>query len=872
MEEESQMRNWHQTAIPRLLEILSATDRGLSVHEASKRLLTTGPNEISEGKTKSAWPIFLSQFKDLMIIVLICAAVISAAMGDISDMMIILAIIFLNAVIGFTQEYKAEKAISALKQLAVPYALVMRNQQLTHISSTALVPGDLVILEAGNIIPADIRLSETHRLAINESSLTGESVPVEKHSKVLDAGTDTPDAFSNMAFKGTYITQGRARGYVVETGMNTELGKIARLIQQPGVKTPLQKKTGELSKKLSYIILLICAVVFFSGLLRGEHPSVIFLTALSLAVAAIPETLPAVITIALSTGAKKMSKKNALIRKLPAVETLGSVTYICTDKTGTLTLNKMKVEQIAGNHFEPGKNISAETEESREFKLFIECMALNNDAYGNSDKEMIGDPTEVGLMEYARSRGYERAVLEKKFPRIAEIPFDSERKCMTTIHKRGHKYIAFTKGSPEMIMNLSDDSTIDAELEEKLNKMLNEGYRVLAFASREFDQLPPVITPDTIEYQMQFAGIAGLIDPPRKEVKNAVEECHTAGIKVAMITGDHIKTATIIAKRLSLLENETDQVLSGSQLKAMKEDALRKVINQIKVYARISPEQKLKIIKALQENGEYVAMTGDGVNDAPALRHADIGIAMGIAGTDTAKEAAHLILLNDNFTSIVAAIKEGRRIFDNILKFIRYILTGNAVEVLTIFLAPFFSLPVPLLPVHILWINLVTDSLPGIALLAEPADKNIMNRPPRSPQQGIITSGLVFQIIWVCSIFTFLSLTLQSYGIKHTLHWQTMVFTVLAVGQLFLAFAVRGEKNGFFRLNIFANPTLLAVVAVSFCIQLMVIYIPFFNGLLKTEPLTPLELSVCLAISLSIILIAESEKLFSKYIISKKGL
>jgi len=370
---------------------------------------------------------------------------------------------------------------------------------------------------------------------------------------------------------------------------------------------------------------------------------------------------------------------------------------------------------------------------------------------------------------------------------------------------------------------------------------------------------------------MQFGGIAGLIDPPRKEVKNAIEECHTAGIKVAMITGDHIKTETIIAKRLSLLENETDQILSGSQLKGMKEDVLRQSINQIKVYARISPEQKLKIIKALQENGEYVAMTGDGVNDAPALRHADIGIAMGIAGTDTAKEAAHLILLNDNFTSIVAAIKEGRRIFDNILKFIRYILTGNAIEVLTIFLAPFFGLPVPLLPVHILWINLVTDSLPGIALLAEPADKNIMNWPPRSQRQGIITSGLVFQIIWVCSIFTFLSLTLQSYGINHKFHWQTMVFTVLAVGQLFLAFAVRGEKNEFFRLNIFANRTLLAVVAVSFCIQLMVIYIPFFNGLLKTEPLTLLELSICLAISLSIILIAELEKMFSKYIISKKG-
>ena len=861
--QESQTQAWHQTDIPGILQLLDGTDKGLSGREATRRLLSFGPNEIIEGKNKAAWVIFLSQFKDLMIMVLIGAAIISAVVGDISDTVIILAIVFLNAVIGFSQEYRAEKTISALKKLAIPQTLVMRNQKLIHISSLELVPGDLVMLEAGNIVPADIRLSEVHRLTINESSLTGESVSVEKHSKVLDEGIESLDGYSNIAFKGTYITQGRGRGFVVETGMHTQLGMIARFLQEPGVKTPLQKRVGELSRKLSFIILIICCVVFFSGYFRGEQTMVIFLTALSLAVAAIPETLPAVITIALSAGAKKMAKKNALIRKLPAVETLGSVTYICTDKTGTLTLNKMSVEEIAGKYFMSGKKNSPEMESVHEFKMLMECMTLNNDAYGGADK-ITGEPTEVGLLEYAGSKGYEKAELENKFPRIAEIPFDPERKCMTTIHKRGHRFIAFTKGAPEIIIPMSETSSWDAGLEEKLNNMLNEGYRILAFASREFDQLPSVIEPATIENHMHMAGIVGLIDPPRKEVKAAIEECHTAGIRVAMITGDHAKTAIVIAKRLKLLETEGDHVLTGSQIKKMNDEELKQVIGPITVFARISPEQKLRIIRALQENGEYVAMTGDGVNDAPALNHADIGIAMGVTGTDTAKEAAHLILLNDNFTSIVAAVKEGRRIFDNILRFIRYILTGNSIEVLTIFIAPFLSLPLPLLPVHILWINLVSDSLPGIALLAEPGDNNIMNRPPRSPQLGFISRPLLYQITWVCIIYTAFVFTMQRYGVIHGLHWRTMVFTVLSVGQLMLALTVRADKNPFFRLHLFANPLMLAVVALTLGIQLLIIYMPFFNMLLKTEPLTASELFISMGVSLLIIPLMELEKLFRK--------
>ena len=862
MQANPQKQNWHGMDIPELLERIGGNAVGLSNDEAAKRLLSFGPNEIIEGKKKPAWVIFLIQFKDLMILVLFGAALISAIVGDISDTIIILAIIVLNAIIGFFQEYRAEKAINALRKLAVPDILVIRNQQPGRVSSLSLVPGDLVILEAGNIIPADIRLSETHRLTINESSLTGESVSVEKQTKALDPAVDTTGDYSNMVFKGTFITQGRGRGFVVETGMRTELGKIAHLIQQPGIKTPLQKKMAGLSRNLSYFILIICAIVFMAGYLRGENPTIIFLTALSLAVAAIPETLPAVITIALSVGAKKMSKNNALIRKLPAVETLGSVTYICTDKTGTLTLNKMTVEEIAVNHFDGNKMISSE--ESREYKLLMECMALNNDAYGKADQQFIGEPTEVGLLEYAYAKGYDKTKLEKKFPRIAEIPFDSDRKCMTTIHRRGNKFIAFTKGAPETILGLSDQSSNGGAIDGHLADMLNGGYRILAFASREFDQMPAVISPETIENNMQLAGAAGLIDPPRNEVKNAIEECHGAGIKVAMITGDHIKTATIIAKRLSLILTEDDHVLTGSKMKGMSDGELKMLATSVRVYARISPEQKLNIIKALQANGEYVAMTGDGVNDAPALKHADIGIAMGITGTDTAKEASALILLDDNFTSIVGAVKEGRRIFDNILKFIRYVLTGNTIEVLAIFLAPFFSLPIPLLPIHILWINLVTDSLPGLALVAEPANAQIMNRPPRPPSQAIITHALVFQIFWVSGLFTALALGTQAWGVSHHLHWQTMVFTVISIGQLFLAIAIRTDHRGFFKLHLFANPVLLAVVAGTFLIQLAMIYIPFFNKLLKTDPLTIYELAVSLGISLLIIPIVELGKIFRR--------
>ena len=628
-----------------------------------------------------------------MIIVLVCAAIISGLLGDITDTIVIIAIVILNAIVGFVQEYRAEKAMEALKKMTVSNALVIRNNSVTTISSTALVPGDIILLEAGNIVPADVRLSEAVQLRMNESSLTGESLAVEKQTNTLTSQELPLGDYSNMAFKGTYITNGRGKGIVVATGMETELGKIARLLQEPGIQTPLQKKLAVFGRNLAYIILFICAIVFAVGYLRGEDVVLMLLTALSLAVAAIPEALPAVITIALAIGAKKMVRKNALIRKLPAVETLGSVTYICTDKTGTLTLNKMTVEEIAGKNFSiHNKNETAEIHSDNDYKWLMQAMALNNDVYRDENNNAIGDPTETALYEFAFSKGFSKSEIEKQYPRVAEIPFDSERKCMTTIHQYGDKYIAFVKGAMEMLMQKAKDGSASKTWEEALNKMLADGFRVLGFAIREFDTLPSAINPATIENQLQLVGIAGIIDPPREEARQAVHECKTAGIKPVMITGDHPVTAAIIAKRLGIIETKEDRLITGAEMKAMSEQELQEIVDHIKVYARVSPEQKLNIVKALQKKGEYVAMTGDGVNDAPALKHADIGVAMGITGTDVSKEAAHMILLDDNFATIVKAVKEGRRIFDNIRKFIRYVLTGNFAEICTIFLSPLFCL------------------------------------------------------------------------------------------------------------------------------------------------------------------------------------
>jgi len=862
---------WHLSNIDTILERTQSSLTGLTEEEAAIRLKKYGTNEIITAKNKPAWLLFLLQFKDFMILVLVAAAVISGIMGDVTDTLVIIAIVILNAIVGFIQEYRAEKAMETLKKMTVNHVKASRNNMVTTLSSILLVPGDIILLEAGNVVPADVRLAEAIQLKINEASLTGESLAVEKQTHTLTAQNLSQGDLNNMAFKGTFVTHGRGKGIVIATAMETELGKIARMLQHPAIQTPLQKRLAVFGKNLAYIVLLICAIVFAVGYLRGEDPLLMLLTALSLAVAAIPEALPAVITIALAIGAKKLVKKNALIRKLPAVETLGSVTYICTDKTGTLTLNKMTVEEIAGNDFTVNNKKDVSDSNTPGYKNFMRAVALNNDVYHDEKNAIIGESTETALYEFASSKGYEKAVLEKQFPRVAEIPFDAERKCMSTIHQYQNKYIVFVKGATETLAQKTDDPVRSIAWEAPAQQMLSDGLRVLGFAVREMDTLPGEITPENIETGLHLLGIAGIIDPPREEARQAVQDCKKAGIKPVMITGDHPVTAATIAKRLGIIETMDDRIVTGAEMNNMSGEELQQMADDIKVYARVSPEQKLNIVKALQQRGEYVAMTGDGVNDAPALKHADIGVAMGISGTDVSKEAAHMILLDDNFITIVKAIKEGRRIFDNIRKFIRYILTGNSAEIWTIFLAPFFGLPIPLLPIHILWINLVTDGLPGLALAMEPAEKTIMQRPPRNPGQNIFAGGLGIHVIWVGLTLAALTIGTQAYAIYiNDSHWQTMVFTVLCLGQLTHVMAIRSESASLFQQGIFSNPLLIITVAATFVMQLAVIYLPFFNTVFNTQPLSINELLSCMGVTFIIFFAVETEKYFRRRQSGKK--
>jgi Ca2+-transporting ATPase len=864
------MIEWHLSEIEKVLHSVRSSENGLSSSEAEKRLKKYGLNEIQKAKKISRWLIFLSQFKDFMILVLIVASIISGFLGDITDTIVIVAIIIINALVGFIQEYRAEKAMEALQKMALTNALVIRNRFPTTVSSTEIVPGDIILLEAGNIVPADIRLMEGFQLKINESSLTGESTAVEKVTRILTKKNLTLGDQTNMAFNGTYITNGHGKGVVVTTGMLTEVGKIARLLQTQSVQTPLQKRLAVFGKNLAYIILFICAMVFIVGYLRGENVVLLLLTSLSLAVAAIPEALPAVITIALANGAKKMVKKHVLIRKLTAVETLGSVSFICTDKTGTLTLNKMTVEEIAVRGLSVNENNSKQENVPEDYKMLLQAMALNNNVYQNENNILIGDPTEMALYDYALSKGFDKASVENEFPRVTEIPFDPDRKYMTTIHKHGGKYVVFVKGAMEVLMHKAEDGNDIIFWKNSLHTMLVKGLRVLGFAMKELDILPPATEPVAIENNLRLIGIAGLIDPPRPEAKRAVQECKTAGIQPVMISGDHPTTAATIAKRLGIIESREDRIVTGAEMNEMNEKQLQDIVDRIKVYARVSPEQKLLIVKALQSRGEYVAMTGDGVNDAPALKHADIGVAMGITGTDVSKEAANMILLDDNFATIVKAVKEGRRIFDNIRKFIRYILTGNTAEILTIFLAPFFGLPIPLLPIHILWINLVTDGLPGLALATEPAEKNIMRRQPQHPGQGIFANGLGVHIVWVGSLLAALTIGTQAYSIYiKDAHWQTMVFTVLCFGQLLYSMAVRSESESVFKQGILSNMRLLLTVIFSFLLQFGIIYFPFFNKIFRTSPLELSELIFCIVMAFIVFFAVEIEKLVKRKIKKK---
>jgi Ca2+-transporting ATPase len=651
--------------------------------------------------------------------------------------------------------------------------------------------------------------------------------------------------------------------------MKTELGKIASMLQdEEEVKTPLQKRLATFGRKLALAVLAICVIVLGMGLLRGEPVLLMLLTAISLAVAAIPEALPAVITISLALGAKKMVSKNALVRKLPAVETLGSVTYICSDKTGTLTVNRMTVEDF----FVDQRHVSSYDPNLAQYDFFMKGLALSNDVQRSAEGALLGDPTEIALHDVAANGGFSKFELECQYPRCAEIPFDSERKCMTTLHTLpSGEVVSFTKGATDVMLGKADTMWTSSGLgpvnREQLLKanddMAERGLRVLCIAMRKWDAIPDAVTCEVVEKNLTVLGLVGMMDPPREEVKEAVKVCKTAGIRPVMITGDHPVTARAIAQRVGILgPGDRDSVITGMQLDQLSPTEFEEKVGNIRVYARVAPEQKLKIVKALQDKSQFVAMTGDGVNDAPALKRADIGVAMGITGTDVSKEAAHMILLDDNFATIVRAVQEGRKIYDNIRKFVRYLLTTNSGEIWTLFLAPIVGLPVPLLPIHILWINLVTDGLPALALSVEPAEGDVMKRPPRHPKESIFAHGLGFHAIWVGILMGVIVLSIQAWSLSSAgAHWQTMVFTVLCLTQLGHVLAIRSERQSLFTMGLFSNKPLLGAVALTFLLQMAIIYTPAMNRIFKTEPLTAGELVIAIAASSIIFFAVEVEKL-----------
>lgn len=851
--------NWHKLSIPEIFELLSTNQQGLTAIAAEEKLLQIGPNELQEGKKKSIALMLLAQFKDVMILILLAAAIIAGIVGDLTDTIVILIIVLLNALLGFFQEYRAEKAMKALKQMAVTQARVLRDGSINWLSATALVPGDVVLLEAGNAVPADLRIIESKNLKIEEAALTGESHAIDKITDALEADDLPIGDKKNMAFKGTFVTYGRGIGVVTTTGMQTELGRIAKMLQEDETLTPLQQRMVSFGKKLSVMVLFLCIVFFVAGWLRGEDITKMVLTSISLAVAAIPEALPAVITISLALAARRMIKFNSLIRKLPAVETLGSVTYICTDKTGTLTKNKMQVEALFVNGNLHERKAFSSIKQQKEVVLLLNAFALNNDAVEDKNKQIKGDSTEVALMEVAR----EQNIQPDTWPRLKEIAFDADRKMMTTFHAHENKFISFTKGAPDILLKRCVDVDVHM-LQQQVDNMASKGHRMLGFAYRYWDTLPENPDSETHEIGLQFLGLASLIDPPRDEVIDAVAQCKTAGIVPVMITGDHPLTAKTIAQRIGILSSEKDIVINGQELAALDSDSFLAKVEKIKVYARVSPEQKLLIVKTLQQKGHYVAMTGDGVNDAPSLKKANIGIAMGITGTDVSKEAAHMILLDDNFSTIVKAVKEGRRIYDNILKFIKYMMSTNSGELWTLLLGPIIGLPVALLPIHILWINLVSDGLPAIALSYEKAEKDIMSRPPRPPQQSVFANGRGLHMIWIGMLMAGIALSLQGWAINHGLHWQTIVFNVLCLSQLGHVLAIRSENQSFFSIGAFSNKPLIGAVLLALLLQFSITYIPFFQPIFKTESLTFKEFILVVAASSLVFFAVEIEKFVSR--------
>lgn len=848
-------RPWHRFSVDQVVDLLESSEKGLSSAEARTRLDHFGPNAVEERPRAVAFRVLLRQFTDFMILVLVAAAVVSALLGEVVDAGAILVIVALNGVLGFTQEMRAERALEALAEMAAPRADVVRDGERTTILTSEVVPGDVVHLEAGTIVPADLRLLDAHGLRTDESALTGESEPVDKNTGPVESEDAALGDRRNMVFAGTLVTYGRANGITVATGGSTEFGRIADLLASTiETETPLSRRLREFGVRLAIAILLICGVLFAVGLLRGEPALLMFMTAVSLAVAAIPEALPAVVTINLALGARKMATQNAVIRKLSAVEALGSVTYVCSDKTGTLTRNQMRAERFWID------GVASIEGAGPAFEEMLRDFVLCNDARENSAGTLIGDPTETALIEAAQAAGIRADALDETFPRAGEAPFDSERMRMSTLHPHSEGgFLLVTKGAAEAVVARAsklrtsrgdlplDPSTITTAAEE----MARDGLRVLAVAERHLPHAPAEAEIEAAEVDLVLLGLVGLLDPPRDEARAAVRQCREAGITPIMITGDHPATATAIARRLEILSDDETAVLCRDA------DAHPGV----HAYARVAPEQKLNIVRALQENGEIVAMTGDGVNDAPALRQADVGVAMGITGTDVSKQASSIIVLDDNFATIVDAIREGRRIYDNIRRFIRYALTTNAGEVLTVALAPLFGLPIPLLPAQILFINLMTDGLPGIALAAEPAERNVMKRNPYEPEEGLLARGLGTHVVWMGSLIAALALGMQAWaraaGIES---WQTMVFVTLSSAQLWHVMAIRSERDSLFRLGIRSNLPLLGAVLLTTAALLATVYLPVLQEILRTQALSGSELALALFAPAVVFVAAETEK------------